>query len=71
MVCPLSGSTDPEPTSEASPVANAPSGAQTGPGWDREGQNQNFDFFLNPASEVAVIDNWDSGMAGFMAVGWT
>ena len=67
----MSGSTDPEPTSEASPVANAPSGAQTEPGWDREGQNQNFDFFLNPASEVAVIDNWDSGMAGFMAVGWT
>ena len=26
---------------------------------------------FNPAREVAVIDNWDSGMAGFMAVGWT
>ena len=48
VVCPLGGSTDPGPRSEASPVANAPSGAQNGPGWDREGQNQNFDFFLNP-----------------------
>ena len=66
----MSGSTDPEPTSEVGPVANAPSGAQTGPGWGREGQNQNFDLFLNPAREVALIENWDSGMAGFMAVGW-
>ena len=67
----MSGSTDPEPTSEAGPVANAPSGTQTGPGWDREEQNQNFDFSLNPADGLAAIGNWDSGMAGFMAVGWT
>ena len=53
----MSGSTDPEPTSEAGPVANAPSGTQTGPGWDREEQNQNFDFSLNPADGLAAYGN--------------
>ena len=69
MVCPLSGSTDLEPVTEASSVAHAPSGGDFEPRRHQISKFENFASALNPCSGIALIGTSAPNLAGFMAVG--
>ena len=70
MVCPLSGSTDLEPSPEASPIAHAPFGGDLQSGRRQISKFENFASALNPYSGIALIGTSAPNLAGFMAVGW-
>ena len=69
MVCPLSGSTDLEPSPEASPIAHAPFGGDMQSGRRQISKFENFASALNPCSGIALIETSAPNLAGFMAVG--
>ena len=69
MVCPLSGSTDLEPSPEASPIAHAPFGGDMQSGRRQIPKFENFASALNPCSGIALIETSAPNLAGFMAVG--